>query len=100
MREAGGTGPNSKKLTTTPGAGHVQTTMEVAMNQVGWIFYINDEHDRYVVYVSELDKDAARELIPAHLKNLKVFKTEVMGKGIDDFFKLKRGDVRTGMFQR
>lgn len=70
------------------------------MNQVGWIFYLNDEHDRYVVHVLELDQAVARELIPDHLKALNVYKTEVMGQGLSDFFPLKASGVSVGKFMR
>lgn len=70
------------------------------MSNAGWIFYLTDEIDRYVVHVSEPDRDIAIKLIPAHLNDKRIYNEEVMSKSLNDFFPLETGGVAFGKYQR
>ena len=70
------------------------------MSNAGWIFYLTDEIDRYVVHVSEPDHDIAIKLIPAHLNGKRIYNEEVMSKSLNDFFPLEPGKVAFGKYQR
>lgn|GEM_PF-4213925 len=68
------------------------------MANVGWIFYLVDGNDRYVVHVSEPDHDAAIKLIPTHLQGMTVTSEQTMSKPLNDFFPLGPGKAVVGKF--
>ncbi len=68
------------------------------MSNAGWIFYLEDGKDRYVVHVSEPDRNAAINLIPLHLQGLKVTSEQTMSKSLNDFFPLEPGGTAVGKF--
>lgn len=69
------------------------------MSNAGWIFYLQDGSDRYVVHVSEPDRQSAVSLIPAHLQSLQVTMDQTMGKSLNDFLELKPGKTAVGKFE-
>lgn len=68
------------------------------MSNAGWIFYLEDGIDRYVVHVSEPDRNAAANLIPANLRGLNVTNEQIMSKSLNDFFPLQPGKVAVGKY--